>query len=260
MKYILLLLTLSSFVWSSIGNIGTLKGSADIVRDTDTLEVKSGMKLVVEDKVITAEKSRVQAILKDNTVVTIGPKSVFVFDAYKFGNQDDSHADMHIERGFFRSVTGEIGKLAPKRFNIKTVSTTIGIRGTDFSAFVSDEKEIITCHKGQVSVLVENKTYIVDEGKQLILVKSSKKKKSSSDDDLPSLFSVEIGDSLSSLEDIQNQINADITDNKILLNNVTAKRNSANALDQIDTSNLADINQRDAIAPLGNPTVEFPDR
>ena len=245
MKYILFILTLSSFIWSSIGNIGALKGSAEVVRNISTLKVESGMELHVEDKITTAEKSRVQAILNDDTIVTIGPKSVFIFDAYKFGNKNDSHVDMHLERGFFRSVTGEIGKLAPQRFNVKTVSTTIGIRGTDFSAFVSDVKEIITCHKGQISVLVEDKTYIVDEGKQLILVKSVKKKKSS--DDLPSEFSVEIVDSLTSLDDI-------------LLNNMMAKSNSADALDQIDTSNLADINQRDALGSLENPTVEFPDR
>ena len=183
---------------------------------------------------------------------------MFVFDAYKFANKNDSHVGMHIERGFFRSVTGEIGKLAPKRFKIKTVSTTIGIRGTDFSAFVSDKKEIITCHKGQINVLVEDKTYIVDEGKQLILTKSLKKKKSS--DDLPSFYSVEIGDSLNSLENIEDQLNSDMTDNKILLNKMMEKSNSADVLDQIDSSNLADINQRDAIAPLENPIVEFPDR
>jgi len=258
-KYVLFLLTLSSFLWSGIGNISALKGSADLLRNNNIFKVKSGMGLIVEDKLITAEKSRVQAILKDNTIITIGPDSVFVFDAYRFENSDDSYVDMHIERGFFRSITGKIGELAPKRFNIKTVSTTIGIRGTDFSASVSDKKEIITCHKGQISVVVENKTYIVDEGKQLILVKSAKKKKSS-DDDLPSLFSVEIGDSLSSLEDIENQTNTNMTNRNTLLNNMTAVSNSANALDQIDTSNLADINQRDAIAPLENPIVEFPDR
>jgi len=251
MKYILLLLALSSFAWSSIGNIGALAGSADIVRNGNTLKVKVGMEVVVEDKIITAAKSRVQAILKDNTIVTIGPKSVFVFDAYKFSNKNDSHLDMHIERGFFRSVTGEIGKVAPKRFNVKTVSATIGIRGTDFSAFVSDKKEIITCHKGQISVLVEDKTYIVDEGKQLILVKSVKKKKSS-DDDLPTFFSVEITDSLNALEDT--------TAYKTPLNNMMKKGYNTDVLDQIDTSNLADINQRDSISPLENPTVEFPNR
>ena len=112
MRIIFFLLTLTALVWSSIGNVGALKGSATIIRNSNTLDVKNGMVLEVKDKIITSAKSRVQVILKDHTVVTIGPNSTFVFDAYKFGSKDESEVKMHIDRGFFRSVTGEIGKLA----------------------------------------------------------------------------------------------------------------------------------------------------
>lgn len=254
MRSIFFILALSSFLWSGIGKVGALSGKVNMIRDIKTLQVKSGMELEVEDKVITEEKSRLQAILNDNTVVTIGPNSTFIFDAYKFGGTADSQVDMHIERGFFRSVTGEIGKLAPKRFNVKTVSTTIGIRGTDFSAFVSDDKEIITCHKGRISVLVAKKIYIVNEGEQLILIKKSVKK-SSSDDDLPSSFSVFIGDSMSSLEELKNQSNSDILNNTILVNSTSG----LNMINQVGSDVLSEITQQDAIL-LENPTVEFPDR
>lgn len=256
MKYIIFLLALSSLVWSSIGNVGALKGSVDLVREMNQLRVKSGMGLEVSDKIITKEKSRIQAILKDNTVITIGQNTIFVFDAYRFGDKDNSRVDMHIERGFFRSITGKIGKLAPNRFNIKTVSTTIGIRGTDFSAFVTDAREVITCHSGKISVLVEDKIYIVDEGKQLILVQGNKKKKSSNDD-IPS-FSVKIVDSMASLGNEQNDI--DSNNNRSLLNNVRSTTNSMSALDQIDTGTLDEVNRKDGMAPLENPIVEFPDR
>jgi len=247
MRSIFFLLLLSSFLWSGIGNVGALQGNVNMIRDIQTLKVKSGMELEVEDKVITKEKSRLQAILKDNTVVTIGPNSIFVFEAYKFGSKDDSHAEMRMERGFFRSITGQIGKLAPKRFNIKTVSTTIGIRGTDFSANVSDNKEIITCHKGSISVTVEKKIYVVDEGEQLILVKKSVKK-SNSDDELPSSFSVQIVDAM-------NQSASSVLDNEI----ITASENSLNTVVQLGSDVLAEITQQDA-QPIENPTVEFPDR
>jgi opacity protein-like surface antigen len=80
---------------------------------------------------------------------------------------------MHIERGFFRSVSGEIGKLAPERFKVKTVSSTIGIRGTDFSAALADTYELFKCYKGEISVLHEGKTYIVPAGEELRLEKKS---------------------------------------------------------------------------------------
>jgi hypothetical protein len=250
MRSIFFILLLSSFLWSGIGNVAALQGSVSMIRDIQRLKVKSGMELEVEDKVITKEKSRLQAILNDNTIVTIGPNSIFVFDAYKFDGTNDSQVEMHIEHGFFRSITGQIGKLAPNRFNIKTASTTIGIRGTDFSANVSDKKEIITCHKGSISVTVEKKIYIVDEGEQLILVKKSAKK-SNSDDELPSSFSVQILDAMSAL----NQTESNILNDE----GVSSSENSLNSLDRLGSDILSEITQQDSI-PLENPTVEFPNR
>ncbi len=167
MKVLFFILALSAFVWSSIGNVAALKGDANILRQGKTLKIKSGIGLEVKDKIITSSKARVQVILKDDTVVTIGPDSSFVFDAYTFGTKENSHVAMHIDRGFFRSVTGKIGKLAPERFKVKTASATIGIRGTDFSALVSDNKEIITCYRGEITALIDNISHKVDAGMEL---------------------------------------------------------------------------------------------
>jgi hypothetical protein len=167
MRIFFFFLTLTAFLWSNIGNVGAFKGTATISRSSSMLNVKNGMVLKLKDKIITADKSRVQVILKDNTVVTIGPNSIFVFDAYKFGGKDDSEVKMHIDRGFFRSVTGKIGKLAPERFKVKTASATIGIRGTDFSALISEGKETITCYKGKLNVSIGGTSHKVDAGMML---------------------------------------------------------------------------------------------
>ena len=250
MRNILFLLIKSSFLWSGIGNVGSLKGNVNIVRDTHTMKIKSGMDIEVKDRIITKTKSRVQVILKDDTIVTIGPNSIFIFDAYKFGNNSNSKVNMHIERGFFRSVTGQIGKLAPQRFNIKTVSTTIGIRGTDFSAYVSDEKEIIICHRGKISVAVGKKSYIIDEGKQLIVVKKPSKKSSDSDDDSDDdSFSVIIGDNMSSADKLVAQAVFGALNNS-----------NANAFSEMESEIVVETTQRDAILPLEDPIIEFPDR
>ena len=257
MKNILFLLITSSFLWSGIGNIGVIKGNANMVRDTHTINIKNGMNIEVTDKIITKTKSRVQALLNDDTIVTIGPNSIFVFDAYKFGNKSNSKVNMHIERGFFRSVTGQIGKLAPERFNIKTVSTTIGIRGTDFSAYVSDEKEIIICHRGKIAVTVGKKIYNVDEGEQLILVKKSSKKSSDSDNDS---FSVIIGDNMSSADKLIAQAASGTLNNENVLNTVQKSNSNANTFSEIESEMVVDATQRDAIPPLEEPIIEFPDR
>lgn len=224
MKVLYFILALSTFVWSNIGNVAALKGDANILRQGKTLTVKSGMALEVKDKIITSSKARVQVILKDDTVVTIGPDSSFVFDAYQLGTKENTQLAMRINRGFFRSVTGKIGKIAPERFKVKTVSATIGIRGTDFSALVLENKEIISCYRGKITALIDNVSHSVDAGMELdntggkITKKALSKKKKS--------------------------------------------KSSNNGM--VKTDELADVTQQEVQKemqkPLNLPTVEFPNR
>lgn len=230
MKILLFLLTLMTLGWSAIGNIGALKGNAIVTRSSVALDAKNGMALEVKDKISTSDKSRVQVILKDNTVVTIGPNSTFVFDAYKFGGKDDSEVKMHINRGFFRSVTGKIGKLAPERFKVKTASATIGIRGTDFSAKVAEQKETISCYKGGLDVLVGKTSHIVKAGMMLKLVNGE----------------AEL---------------APLDQSRTELRKVGQKVQT----DRISAAQIADVIQQEALEqvkkqPLEEPTVEFHDR
>jgi len=228
MRVLFFVLTLSAFVWSNIGNVAALKGDANILRHSKTLKIKSGMSLEVKDRIVTSSQSRVQVILKDDTVVTIGPNSSFVFDAYTFGTKANSKVAMHIDRGFFRSVTGKIGKLAPERFKVKTVSATIGIRGTDFSALVSDNEEIISCYRGSIVALIDNISHTVDAGMEL------------------------------------NNANGKVTKKALGKNIKLQFLDDSGKLQNIKADEMADAIQQEVQkqidVPLNQPTVEFPDR
>ena len=228
MRVLFFVLTLSAFVWSNIGNVAALKGDANILRNSETLKIKSGIALEVKDKIVTSSQSRVQVILKDNTVVTIGPESSFVFDAYTFGTKENSQIAMHIDRGFFRSVTGKIGKLAPERFKVKTVSATIGIRGTDFSALVSEQEEIISCYKGGITAMIDNISHTVDAGMEL------------------------------------NNQNGVVTKKALSKNIKVQFLDDSGKLQNIKADEMADAIQQEVQkqidVPLNQPTVEFPNR
>lgn len=228
MRVLFFVLTLSAFVWSNIGNVAALKGDANIFRNSKTLKIKSGMTLEVKDRIVTSSQSRVQVILKDDTVVTIGPDSSFVFDAYTFGTEANSQVAMHIDRGFFRSVTGKIGKLAPERFKVKTVSATIGIRGTDFSALVSDNEEIISCYRGSIVAFIDNISHTVDAGMEL------------------------------------NNANGKVTKKALGKNIKVQFLDDSGKLQNIKADEMADAIQQEVQkqidVPLNQPTVEFPDR
>jgi len=160
--FLLLLLNLS--LMASIGNIMAIKGSVSVERDSSKIPATNGMLLEKGDNILTLKKSRVQVMLKDETVVTIGASSSFSFLEYFYDESKKSKLTMKANRGFFRSVTGRIGKLAPERFKVKTASATIGIRGTDFSGEISANREIFKCYQGAITVEFEGDISEIDAG------------------------------------------------------------------------------------------------
>ena len=150
-------------LFANIGTIMATKGSGVVKRSSGDVAAKIGLKLLEGDTIITQKKSRVQVMLLDETVVTIGANSKFSFKEYLFDGKNSKVA-MSASRGFFRSVTGRIGKLAPQRFKVKTASATIGIRGTDFWGITGEETERVTCNKGAITIEYDGQVIEVEAG------------------------------------------------------------------------------------------------
>ena len=170
---IILLMILSLSLWANIGTIMSIKGSADVKREHNvSIAASSGMELLKGDEIITHKKSRVQVMLQDDTVVTIGQNSSFGFEDFAFDGTKNSKLSMKATRGFFRSVTGKLGKVAPERFKVKTASATIGIRGTDFSGNIIGEAQTFVCYSGAISVEFDGAVSNIDAGMVMQIVKN----------------------------------------------------------------------------------------
>jgi len=166
MKIILLLLLTLSTLFGAIGEVTALKGEAQLQRLEQILSVDKGTQVETKDLLETQRDSKVQVILNDDTVITIGPTSSYYFEAYE--DKTDTHVMMELKHGFFKIVTGKIGKIAPERFKVKTKAATIGIRGTQFMASVQDEHETIACSKGSLVVETQTKTFELPAGMMLV--------------------------------------------------------------------------------------------
>ncbi len=165
MRIFIILILLSLQAFSSIGNVAAIKGTAKLSRDTMTLNIIAGMSIEVADKILTDKKSKIQVILKDDTIITIGQSTSFSFDEYLYDGSEKSKVEMKISHGFFRSVTGHIGEVAPERFKVKTTSATIGIRGTDFSVKSDIQgNERITCYSGKIFISRNNEGLLIRAG------------------------------------------------------------------------------------------------
>jgi hypothetical protein len=83
--------------------------------------------------VTTGPKSRVQLLLPDQTVFTVGPDSRMTLDKFVYDErQNPRDLSGAITKGVFRFVTGKVAGEDPTEWTVRIVSAVIGIRGTDF--------------------------------------------------------------------------------------------------------------------------------
>ncbi len=166
MKILLLIMMTLSTLFAAIGEITAVQGEAQLQREATVLPVKKGTSLEEKDLLETQKHSKVQVILKDDTVITIGPQSSYFFETYQ--DQAEPKVLMRLQHGFFKIITGKIGKIAPERFKVKTEVATIGIRGTQFMASVQEGKESIACSRGALVVETEKTTFELPAGMMLV--------------------------------------------------------------------------------------------
>lgn len=166
MKFIIIFFLFVSTLSAGIGEVTATKGAVSLTRKGFSRSVRVGLELLRKDLITTKERSKAQVILNDDTVITIGPKSSYHFLEYT--EAKDPKVFMQIDHGFFKAVTGKIGKIAPHRFKIKTRAATIGVRGTQFMAHVDIDEEQIACTKGKIIVSTFDKIFVVPTGKMLI--------------------------------------------------------------------------------------------
>jgi hypothetical protein len=93
-------------------------------------EVESG------DTLVTEKNTYALVRFIDNSEMTLKPSTTMKIDSYAFDNAkpDGDSANFSLVKGGLRSVTGLLGKRNKEKFELKTPSATIGIRGTTFVA------------------------------------------------------------------------------------------------------------------------------
>jgi len=174
MKFIFLLLFGFIALYADIGTISMLNGEAIVTRDGKVTNIKIGDSVKEGDRINTFSKSRMQIILEDDTVISIGKNSEYVIESYSNGFRQ--HVDMRLNKGFLRTISGEIGKVAPERFKLRTKNSTIGIRGTGWLSYVSEDTENYLCFSGTIVVNTPDGVFNIPAG-YMLLGKDGKYKK-----------------------------------------------------------------------------------
>ncbi len=85
----------------------------------------------------------------DATSLRIGSESLVALDEYVYAPFGRSKMTLTLSKGVFRFVTGRMSK---KAYRIVTPTATIGVRGTDFLATVTDDSTQIDLYEGEIEV------------------------------------------------------------------------------------------------------------
>ncbi|MCK5293210.1 MAG: FecR domain-containing protein, partial [Arcobacteraceae bacterium] len=170
MRIIFLLVFLVNFIFGSVAIVSAFKGEANVIRGGKNLDVKIGFKLEEGDVLLSKDKTKIQLIFNDKTIITIGKNSKFSINEYIYDETKpkEVNAKFGFAKGMFRTITGKIGKINPNRFKIKAHSATIGIRGTKFDVVVNDFQTKIGVIKGGVYFLQNNQITDILSGEMMI--------------------------------------------------------------------------------------------
>ena len=127
------------------GQIGYMSGALVAQRTDGTIRVMAPKSQVQEgDVLVTSKDGYAQVKMNDGTMMTMRPDSNLKIEAYQYKKEapQADNAVFRLLKGGFRTVTGLIGKRGnPDAYKLRAATSTIGIRGTDFTTRLCNDKD-----------------------------------------------------------------------------------------------------------------------
>lgn len=117
------------------GTVVNLSGPLMAKKENGTVKVLAVKSEVEQGDTLVSEKNTYAQIrFVDNSEITLKPNTTFKVEsfAYDAGKPEADSASFSILKGGLRSVTGLLGKRNKEKFQLRTPTATIGIRGTTF--------------------------------------------------------------------------------------------------------------------------------
>jgi hypothetical protein len=117
-----------------IGRIKVARGSVHVERGGATLPGAVGTRLQQGDVVVTGRDGAVGITLNDDSLLSTGPDSALALDRFAFDST--THAgqlETSLRRGTLAAVSGKIARQSPDAMRVRTPSTILGVRGTEFT-------------------------------------------------------------------------------------------------------------------------------
>ena len=126
--------------WANdVGEIKNVRGSVQIERDGKRIAAAPGMGVRQSDVVVTGADGSAGITFQDNSLLSVGPGSELTIEHYSFDST--THAgrfDAGLKRGTLGVVSGRIVKQSPEAMRVRTPTSIMGVRGTEFFVKVAE--------------------------------------------------------------------------------------------------------------------------
>jgi hypothetical protein len=125
---------------ADVGLVKVSKGSVQIERNGAKIAAPVGASVMASDVIMTGADGSAGITFTDNSLVSVGPNSVFAIDKYRFDTT--THAgefEGSLRKGRLAAISGKMVKQSPESMKIRTPSAIMGVRGTEFVVQVDDK-------------------------------------------------------------------------------------------------------------------------
>ena len=133
------LLVATSAGAAEIGQIKVSRGQVSIERKGEVLAGKVGLRLEAADVIRTGPDGSVGITMADNSLLSAGPNSILSLERFDFDPaSNQGRFDAQLKQGSLAVVSGKMAKQSPEAMTVRTPSSILGVRGTEFVLSAND--------------------------------------------------------------------------------------------------------------------------
>ena len=124
---------------ADVGLVKVSKGSVQIQRGATKVPATVGAGVQASDVIVTGADGAAGITFTDNSLVSVGPNSVFAIDKYSFDTTThQGEFEGNLKQGRLAAISGKMVKQSPESMKIRTPSAIMGVRGTEFVVQVDE--------------------------------------------------------------------------------------------------------------------------
>jgi hypothetical protein len=122
-----------------VGQIKVATGTVHVERAGAIVEARVGAVIRDSDVIVTGPDGSTGITFLDGSLLSMGPGSVLAIERFTFDSTtNQGRFESSLRRGTLTAVSGKIAKQTPDGMRVRTPTTILGVRGTEFAVRTSE--------------------------------------------------------------------------------------------------------------------------